>query len=206
MDTRPTKEEHAMRVVAFNGSARKDGNTAILINAVLGELEKEGIETELFQLAGKKIRGCRACFRCFQNRDRRCSVRDDVLNECIERMIEADGIILGSPTYFTDVTAEMKALIDRAGLVAMANGDMFKRKVGAAVVAVRRAGSIHVFDSINHFFLISEMIVPGSSYWNMGIGFEKGGVETDEEGIRTMKVLGQNMAWLLKKLQGKGVD
>jgi multimeric flavodoxin WrbA len=129
-------------------------------------------------------------------------VRDDVLNECIERMIEADGIILGSPTYFTDVTAEMKALIDRAGLVAMANGDMFKRKVGAAVVAVRRAGSIHVFDSINHFFLISEMVVPGSSYWNMGFGHDRGAVEQDEEGIRTMKVLGENMAWLLKRMQG----
>jgi multimeric flavodoxin WrbA len=191
-----------LKVIAFNGSARKEGNTAILINTVLSELQKEGIETELFQLAGKKIRGCRACFRCFQNRDRRCSVRDDVLNECIEKMIEADGIILGSPTYFTDVTAEMKALIDRAGLVGMANGDMFKRKVGAAVVAVRRAGSIHVFDSINHFFLISEMVVPGSSYWNMGFGHDRGAVEQDEEGIRTMKVLGENMAWLLKRMQG----
>ena len=191
-----------MKVIAFNGSPRKDGNTAILINTALGELQSEGIEAELFQLAGKEIRGCRACFRCFQNRDRRCAVRDDVLNECIEKMIEADGIILGSPTYFANVSAEMKALIDRAGLVAKANGDMFKRKVGVAVVAVRRAGRIDVFDAINHFFLISQMIVPGSSYWNMGVGRNKGDVEEDEEGVGTMKTLGENMAWLLKTLRG----
>jgi multimeric flavodoxin WrbA len=123
-----------------------------------------------------------------------------VVNECIEKMQESDGIILASPTYFADVTAEMKALIDRAGLVSIANGRNLKRKVGAAVVAVRRGGSIHVFDSINHFFLINEMIVPGSVYWNLGIGREKGEVEGDEEGIRTMTMLGENMAWLLKKI------
>jgi multimeric flavodoxin WrbA len=191
-----------MKVVAFNGSARKDGNTAILINAALEELQKEGIETELFQLAGKRIRGCMACLKCRENRDQRCAVEDDVLNECLEKMIEADGIILGSPTYFADLTAEMKALIDRAGFVSGANGNLFKRKVGAAVVAVRRAGSIHVFDSINHFFLITQMIVPGSSYWNMGFGRQKGDAEEDAEGIRTMRVLGKNMAWLLKRLHG----
>ena len=191
-----------MKVVAFNGSARKDGNTAALINLVFGELQKEGIETELYQLAGRKIRGCMACYKCFQNKDRRCSVNNDVLNECIEKMLEADGIILGSPTYFANVTTEIKALIDRSGLVAKANGDMFRRKAGAAVVAVRRAGSIHVFNSINHFFFISQMVVPGASYWNLGIGRDKGDVEKDEEGVRTMKVLGENMAWLLKKSQG----
>jgi multimeric flavodoxin WrbA len=189
-----------MKVIAFNGSPRKDGNTAILINYVLGELKKERIETELYQLGGKKIRGCTACYKCFENQDQRCAVNDDILNGCIEKMIAAHGIILGSPTYFTDVTAETKALIDRAGLVAKANGDMLKRKVGAAVVAVRRAGSTHVFDSINHLFFISQMIVPGSIYWNMGIGLEKGDVEKDEEGVRTMKTLGQNMAWLLEKI------
>ena len=118
----------------------------------------------------------------------------------LERMLAADGILLGSPTYFSDVTTEMKALIDRCGFVAKQNRDMFRRKVGAAVVAVRRAGSTHAFDTMNHFFTISQMIVPGSSYWNMGIGLEKGDVEKDEEGMRTMKVLGENMAWLLKKL------
>ncbi len=191
-----------MKIIAFNGSARKDGNTAILIRYVTGELEKEGIETELFQLSGKKIRGCTACMKCHENKDQRCSVKSDILNECIEKMLGADGIILGSPTYFTDVSSEMKALIDRAGMTAKANGDMFMRKVGAAVVAVRRAGSIHAFDSLNHFFQISQMIIPGSNYWNMGIGLNKGDVEKDEEGIQTMKILGQNMAWVLKKIQG----
>jgi multimeric flavodoxin WrbA len=192
-----------MKVIAFNGSARRDGNTAILIQAVFGELEREGIHTELVQLAGRRIQGCKACLRCRRNRDQRCAVDDDVVNECIEKMIEADGIILGSPTYFADLTAEMKALIDRSGFVAGANGNLFKRKVGAAVVAVRRAGSIHVFDSINHFFLITQMIVPGASYWNLGVGREKGDVAEDEEGIRTMEVLGQNMAWLMKRLRSQ---
>lgn len=191
-----------MKVVAFNGSARKDGNTAILINYVLRELEQEGIETELVQLAGKKIRGCLACYKCFENLDKHCSVTNDVLNECIDKMLSAEGIILGSPTYFADASPEIMALIGRAGMVARANGDIFSRKVGAAVVAVRRAGAIHAFDSINHFFLISQMIVPGSSYWNVGIGRNKGDVESDEEGIRTMQNLGRNMAWLLKKIHG----
>ena len=191
-----------MKVVAFNGSPRKDGNTAILINHVFAELERENIETELVQLAGKANQGCRSCYRCFSNKDRRCSVEKDELNSYLEKMINAEGIILGSPTYFSNVTAEMKALIDRAGLVSTANGGMFRRKVGAAVVAVRRAGAIHAFNSMNHFFLYSQMIVPGSSYWNLGIGLMVGDVDSDEEGIRTMSVLGQNMAWLLKKIYG----
>lgn len=189
-----------MRVIAFNGSPREDGNTSILIKRVLDVLQQEEIGTELYQLGGKNIHGCAACYECFKNKDRRCSVEDDVVNECIEKMLEAEGIILGSPTYFSDVSTETKALIDRSGFVAKANGDMFKRKVGAAVVAVRRAGSVHVFDSINHLFFISQMIVAGSNYWNMGIGLNKGDVENDKEGLKTMKVLGENMAWLLKKL------
>ena len=189
-----------MKIVAFNGSARKDGNTAILLRYVLDELRKGGIETEVVNLAGKKIRGCIACFKCFENKDQRCSIKDDFINECIEKMLSADGIILGSATYFCNVSTEMKALIDRAGLVSKANDDMLRRKLGAAVIAVRRAGSVNVFDSINHFFFINQMIVPGSSYWNMGIGLDKGEVEKDEEGIMTMKVLGENMAWLLRKL------
>jgi multimeric flavodoxin WrbA len=192
-----------MKVMAFNGSARKDGNTAILINYVLKELDKEGIETELFQLAGKKIRGCKACYKCFKNKDQQCSFKNDILNECTAKMIAADGIILGSPTYYTDVSTEMKALIDRAGFVARANGDMLKRKLCAAVVAARRAGSIHAFDTLNHFFLIAQMIIPGSNYWNIGFGRDKGEVEKDAEGILIMKTLGQNMAWLLKKLKEK---
>ena len=189
-----------MRVIAFNGSARKDGNTAILINHVFRELENEGIDTQLIQLSGSRIHGCIACMKCYENKDRRCSVKDDIVNDCIEKMLEADGIILGSPTYFANVSTEMKALIDRAGMVSRANNDMLARKVGAAVVAVRRAGAIHVFNSINHFFFIGQMIVPGSSYWNLGMGRQKGEVEKDDEGIQTMKNLGRNMAWLLKKI------
>lgn len=191
-----------MKVIAFNASARRDGNTAVLIRHVLGELEREGIETEMVQLAGKTVKGCAACYRCFERKDFRCAVTDDAVNDCIAKMAEADGIVLGSPTYFSNATPEMMALICRAGLVAKANEDMLRRKVGAAVVAVRRAGAIHAFNSINHFFFISQMIVPGSSYWNIGIGREKGQVESDEEGIRTMAVLGTNMAWLLKKIRG----
>ena len=127
-----------MKVIAFNGSARKDGNTAILINQVFSELEKQDIETEMIQLSGQKIKGCIACYKCFENKDQSCSVKNDIVNDCIEKMLQADGIILASPTYFADVSAELKALIDRAGLVAKANGDMFRRKVGAAIVAVRR--------------------------------------------------------------------
>jgi len=190
-----------MKVIAFNGSARKDGNTAILINYVFGELNNAGVATEMVQLSGKKIRGCTACYKCWENKDRRCAVKGDYINECIEKMIGAAGIILASPTYFADVSTELKALIDRAGMVSRANGDMLRRKVGAAVVAERRGGAIHVFDTINHFFLISQMIVPGSLYWNMGVGREKGDVEKDEEGLLTMKVLGENMAWLLTKLE-----
>jgi multimeric flavodoxin WrbA len=189
-----------MKVVGINGSARKDGNTAILIRKVFGELEAAGIETELVQMAGRKIRGCTACGKCYENKDKKCVVDNDILNECLEKMVEADGIILGSPTYFADVSTEMKALIDRAGFVARANSDMLGRKVGAAVVAVRRAGALHVFDSINHFFLISQMIVPGSFYWNLGIGRKPGEVEQDSEGLETMEILGRNMAWLLKKI------
>ena len=189
-----------MKVVAFNGSARRDGNTAHLTRHVFSELEKEGIETELVQLAGERIRGCTACGGCKSSGDGHCTIDDDIVNECIDKMAEAEGIILASPTYFADVSSEMKALIDRAGFVARANGDMFQGKVGAAVVAVRRAGSIHAFDTINHFFLISQMIIPGSSYWNVGMGHAPGDVEQDAEGVQTMQTLGRNMAYLLKKL------
>ncbi|MGQ9732781.1 MAG: flavodoxin family protein [Candidatus Zipacnadales bacterium] len=190
-----------MKVVAFKGSARKDGNTAILIRYVLAELEAAGIETELIQLAGERIQGCAACYRCFTNKNQRCAFEGDIVNDCIAKMIEAEGIILDSPTYFANLSSELKALIDRAGFVARANGDLFRRKVGAAVVAVRRAGAVAVFDAINRFFLIEQMIVPGSIYWNLGLGREIGEVEQDDEGLRTMKRLGQNMAWLLKKLK-----
>jgi multimeric flavodoxin WrbA len=192
-----------VKVIAFNGSSRKDGNTAILIRRVLKVLEAEGIQTELIQLAGEQIRGCNACRTCYKTKNKRCVIEDDNVNAYVQKMIEADGVILGSPVYFSMMTSEMKALIDRTGYVARANRHLFKRKVGAAVVAVRRAGGIPTFDAINHFFLISQMIVPGSSYWNVGFGRKKGDVEDDEEGMKTMDDLGRNMAWLIKKLKTK---
>jgi len=191
-----------MKVIAFNGSPRKQGNTAMLIQTVFRKLEASGIETGMIQLGGRTIRGCTACMKCFENRNNRCTIENDILNDCMAAMLEADGIIIGSPTYFANVSPEVKALIDRAGLVAIANGRSLKRKVGAGVVAVRRAGSVTTFDAINKFFFINEMIVPGSIYWNLGIGRLPGEVADDEEGVRTMETLGTHMAWLLKKLSG----
>jgi multimeric flavodoxin WrbA len=192
-----------LKVVAFNGSPRKDGNTATLIRHVLKVLEEEGIETELIQLAGEPLRGCNACRTCYETKNERCIIEDDKANEYVQKMKAADGVILGSPTYFSMMTSEMKALIDRTGYVARANNHLFKRKVGAAIVAVRRAGGMPTFDAINHFFLISQMIVPGSTYWNLGVGNKKGDVEKDEEGLKTMENLGKNMAWLIKKTRKK---
>jgi len=189
-----------MKVIAFNGSGRKDGNTAVLLNKVLDELSKEGIETELIQLAGKAPQGCMACYRCFENKDQKCAVTTDNLNEYLAKMIKADGILLGSPVYFTDVTAGIKALIERCGMVSIANKGLFKRKVGAAVVAVRRAGAVRTFDTLNHLFLHGQMIIAGSTYWNMGMGRDPDQVKEDGEGIQTMQTLGKNMAWLLKKI------
>jgi multimeric flavodoxin WrbA len=191
-----------MRVIAINGSARKDGNTAILIRRVFSVLEKEGIETELVQLSGHVIRGCIACNQCRTNQDGHCALSGDIVNDCIDKMAAADGIILGSPTYFADITSELKALIDRSGRVGGANGGLYRRKVGAGVIAVRRGGAIHALDTIHHFLHITQMIVPGSCYWNVGIGREIGEVEQDEEGIHTMEVLGENIAWLLKVIHG----
>ncbi|MGV1099285.1 flavodoxin family protein [Thiovibrio sp. JS02] len=191
-----------MKVVAFSGSARKGGNTAKLLNTVLEELAAQGMETELVELAGQAPGGCIACYKCFKEKNSRCAVKNDIINDCLRKMIEADGILLGSPTYFADVSAGMKALIERCGMVSRANGDLFRRKVGAGVVAVRRAGAYQVFNSLNAFFLIGQMIVVGSSYWNIGIGREPGEVAGDEEGMKTMRDLGRNMAWLLHRIKG----
>lgn len=188
-----------MKVVAFNGSPRKNGNTQQAIELVFEELRKENIATELISIGGKPLHGCTACYECFSNKDRQCVINNDNLNSYLARMIEADGIIIGSPVYFSNMTPEIKALIDRAGLVARANDNMLRRKVGAAVVVVRRAGATFTFSAINFFFFISEMIVPGSTYWNLAIGREPGEILGDEEGITTFRRLGQNMAWLLKK-------
>ena len=191
-----------MKVVAINGSARKNGNTATLLNVVLEELKKEGIKTELLQMAGQNLQGCLACYKCFKNKDGRCVNDKDKMNEYIAKMREADGVLLGSPTYFSDVTSNMRALIERCGFVGRANDYILKRKVGSSVVAVRRAGAIPAFSSMNLFLHYMQMILPGSSYWNIGIGRDPGDVLKDAEGIQTMKTLGENMAWLLKRLHG----
>jgi multimeric flavodoxin WrbA len=185
-----------MKAVAINGSPRKGGNTEILLQQVLQPLAAAGWDTEFLQLGGKAIPGCKACRHCFATRNSQCGQKDDFFNHCMAQMIAADAIILGSPTYFTDVSAEMKALLDRAGLVALANGGLFRGKIGAAVVAVRRGGGTHAFDTINHMFLMSGVIVPGSTYWNLGFGLDKGDVTRDDEAARNMADLGQTIAWL----------
>lgn len=193
-----------MKVVAFNGSPRKGGNTELLIRKVLEVLEQEGTETELIQIGTMDLRGCRACYACRDNQDHRCIIDEDPLNDLLQKMIEADGIIIGSPTYFANVTSNVKALIDRAGLVSRVNGNLLRRKVGAAVVAVRRAGATNAFDAINKLFYISGMIIPGSIYWNLGIGNKPGTASEDEEGMRTMQELGENFGWCLKKIVQRG--
>ncbi len=190
-----------MKVVAFNGSPHRDGNTAILITEVFKVLENHGIETEMIQLGNKPVHGCTACMKCREIQDGKCHIKNDHLNLCLQKMVEADGIIIGSPVYFADVTTEVKALIDVAGYVTRANGFTLKRKIGAAVIAVRRGGALHAFETINNFFLINQMIVPGSSYWNFAFGRNQGEVVNDAEGMQTMQTLGENMAWLLQQVK-----
>ncbi len=189
-----------MKVVAFNGSPRKNGNTNRALEIVLEELRNEGIETELVQLGSEKIEDCNACFVCVKSKDNRCVIDSDHINEHIERMMEADGIIIGSPVYFGNVSGQVKAFIDRVGYVSRANGGLFKRKVGAAVAVNRRTGSLATFADINFFFLIGECIVVGSNYWNVVTAGKPGDIENDKEGIGILQTLGKNMAWVMKKL------
>jgi multimeric flavodoxin WrbA len=190
-----------MKAMAINGSPRKGGNTEILLRKVLEPIAAAGHGTEYVQVGGTRIRGCTACGACGRIRNRQCVIDDDIFNLAFAKMIDADAIVIGSPTYFGDLTAETKALIDRAGYVALANGGLLRRKIGAAVSAERRGGGIHVMDSINHLFLMSEMIVPGSTYWNFGLGTAPGDVLDDEEGLRNMRNLGEQIAWLLKLME-----
>jgi len=190
-----------MKVVAFNGSPRPKGNTYEMIQRVFGKLAEHGIDTELVQLGGNLVRGCTACGMCKENKNMRCSIDSDMINDCLEKMYAADGVIIGSPTYFASLTSETKALLDRAGYVSRANGTVLKYKVGAAVTAVRRAGALNVFNAINQMYLINEMFIPGTIYWNLGIGQAPGDVKGDDEGMATMDTLAENMAYLLKKLQ-----
>jgi multimeric flavodoxin WrbA len=189
-----------MRVVAINGSPRRNGNTHQLLEAVLASLAEAGWDTEMVQVGGKSLHGCRACYRCVKNKDGRCSYDDDDFNKVFVKLAEADAMVIGSPTYFADITPETKALIDRAGFVSRANGGLFAGKIGAAVAAVRRGGSLHALDSINHLYLICEMVIPGSTYWNMGYGREAGEVAADTEGMANMAHLGRAIAWLGKAM------
>ncbi len=195
-----------MYVIGVNGSPRKGGNTEILLKEALGELEKGGWETELVKVGGTAIRGCLACQKCFESQDNSCIVKKDGFNEIYEKMLRADAMILGSPTYFAAVSADLKALIERAGFVAYANNHAFTGKIGAAAVAVRRGGAVHVYDTINHMFQMSRMIVPGSTYWNMGFGLDKEEVKEDEEGLNNMRHLGQVIDWLGKAMQSSIAD
>jgi multimeric flavodoxin WrbA len=189
-----------MKVVGFNGSPRKKGNTFIAIRKVFEALEKEGIETELIHIAGDSVQGCDACGICKKTKDGFCNIDSDMVNECLKKMYECEGMIIGSPVYFGSVTPQVKSLIDRSGYASRAAGDLLKRKVGAGVIAVRRQGAVETLHQINNLFLLSQVIIPGSIYWNMGIGREKGEIEDDEEGMRTFRILGENMAWLIKKI------
>lgn len=189
-----------MKVVAINGSPRREGNTSQMIDIVAAELAAENIEVEKLHLGTAPISGCLACYTCSKLKNRKCIIDNDIVNTCIDKMASSDAIILGSPVYFSDISAQMKCLIDRAGTVCRTNGNLLERKVGAGVLAVRRAGATHALSTLNFFFHINQMVMPGSVYWNLAIGRNPGEVLSDEEGVRTMVALGRNMAWLLGKL------
>ncbi len=190
-----------MKVIALNGSPRKNGNTVGCLNTVLGELEKNGIETELIQVGKEKVRGCLACYTCMKNQNERCAVEDDPVNDWIQMMKQADGIVLGSPVHFSGVAGTMKSFLDRAFFVVSVNGGLLRHKVGASVAAVRRSGGIPALDTLNHYIQYSEMIMPGSNYWNVAHGMDPGEMQQDGEGKQIMAVLGRNMAWLLKVME-----
>lgn len=190
-----------MYALAINGSPRKGGNTELLLKEVLGELNDEGWKTELVKVGGTSIRGCIACEKCFENQDNKCTIKEKKFNEIFSKMLEADAVIMGSPTYFAAVSADLKALIERAGYVAYANNHAFSGKIGAAVVAVRRGGATHAYDTINHMFQMSRMLIPCSTYWNMGFGLNQGDVQDDEEGLANMRHLGKAINWLGKAVK-----
>ena len=187
-----------MKVVAINGSPNKEGNTYHALKMVGSKLEENGIDFEIIHIGNKAIRGCIACGKCRVNKDEKCSITTDPLNEWIQIMKTADGIILGSPVHYAGIPGTMKSFLDRSFFVAGSNGGLFRHKVGAAVVAVRRTGGSVTFDSLNHFLTYSEMILATSNYWNIIHGRTPGEVVQDQEGLQIMEVLGSNMAWLLK--------
>ncbi len=190
-----------MKVIAFNGSPLKDGNTHVLIQTLFAELKKSDIETEEINIGLKPVKGCLSCYKCMQNMDKKCAQKDDRLNEFIKKMEEADGIILGSPVYFAQLSGQMKSFIDRVGLVCSVNGGLLKHKIGASIVAVRRGGALPAYHSLNDFFSYSQIHIVSSTYWNMGFGLFSGEVESDSEGLQTIRNLGRNMVWLLQSIK-----
>ncbi len=189
-----------MKVVAFNGSPRARGNTDYGINLVAGELKKEGIEVEIVNVGSQQIRGCISCYHCMKNKSGECVIKTDKVNEYIQKMKDADGILLGSPTYIANIGGNMKNFLDRA-LFVMEYGSTvspLRHKVGAGIIAVRRSGDVVAFDALNHALSTSEMFIPTSNYWNVIHGLLPGDAEKDEEGKQTMRLLGKNMAYLLK--------
>ncbi|MFT5698471.1 MAG: multimeric flavodoxin WrbA [Desulforhopalus sp.] len=190
-----------MYAIAINGSPRKGGNTEMLLKEVLSELDAGGWETELVKVGGTAIRGCIACQKCFETKDNKCAQTKDKFNDIHEKLLRADAIIMGSPTYFAAISADLKALVERAGYVAYANDHAFTGKIGAAVVAVRRGGATHAYDTINHMYQMSRMVLPGSTYWNIGIGLAKGDVAEDAEGMANMRHLGKSIDWLGKVMK-----
>lgn len=190
-----------MKALAYNGSPRKNGNTSTLIQAVFKQLNKEGIETEEINIGLKNYKGCIGCMKCAELKNGRCIINSDDLNDQIEKIKKADALILGSPIYCANISGQMKTFIDRVSMVSAVNGDLFARKPGAAVLAVRRAGAVQGLNTINAFFTIGQMLIVGTTYWNMGYGMLEGEVLKDEEGLQTMINLGKNMAWLMKSLE-----
>ncbi|MCU4165268.1 flavodoxin family protein [Carboxylicivirga caseinilyticus] len=187
-----------MKVVALNGSPKKNGNTAHALKIVTAELEKEGIEVEILQVGSKEIKGCTGCGACSKRQDEKCIIKGDEVDNFIQKMKEADGILLGSPVYYADLNGTMKSFLDRAFYVAGANGGLFRHKVGTAVVTVRRTGGMQAFQSLNHYLQYSEMFIPTANYWNVLHGGSPGEVLKDEEGVQIARVLGKNMAFLIK--------
>jgi multimeric flavodoxin WrbA len=205
LDSPIVREGIDMKVVAFNGSPNKEGNTWHALKMVTAELEREGIETEFVHVGNKVIRGCTACGQCLKNRNEKCVLPGDEVNEWIQKMKAADGIILGSPVHYTAIAGTMKSFLDRAFYVTSVNDGMLRHKVGAAVVAVRRSGGVTTFDQLNNFINYAEMLMPTSNYWNVIHGRSAGEVSQDSEGVQIMRVLGKNMAWLMKLVEhGKG--
>jgi len=190
-----------MQVLGISGSPRKGGNTDIAIQAALEVLSSEGIETEFLSLADRPIQPCTACGRCAKEPEPRCVQDDPAFEGMIEKVDAADGILVGSPVYFGSATPQMMSLLDRVGYVSRMHGNkLLRRKAGAAIVVARRAGQNFTFAQLNYFFLIAEMVVPGSTYWNVAFGRQKGEINGDEEGMETIRNLAGNMAWVMKKL------